>query len=142
MFNHTHHHIILVTYIVISKFFFFVSINLVAVCCYITLVGAVRLLGLVCRVTSLYVVMKLCIKKILTDFCDTRTHFSALACTCFHEPTRGISQSCEYAAHVSKNASHIATLALDVPFPEKLVSFFFFLLFEGHRARPSHAIAL
>jgi hypothetical protein len=44
----------------------------------------------------------------------------------FMSPTRGISQSCEYAAHVSKNASHIATLALDVPFPENWFRFFFF----------------
>jgi hypothetical protein len=29
--------------------------------------------------------MKLHIKKILTDFCDTRTHFTALARACFHE---------------------------------------------------------
>jgi hypothetical protein len=50
----------------------------------------------------------------------------------FMSPTRGISQPCEYAAHVPKNASHIATLALDVPFPGLLVVFFF--SFKVHRA--------
>jgi hypothetical protein len=101
--------------------FFFVIITLVAVCCYTTLVVLWDCYGLVCRFTRLCAVMKLRIKKILTDFCDTRTHFAALARACFHESHVWISHSCEYAAHVSKNASHIATLALDVPFPCRLL---------------------
>jgi hypothetical protein len=68
--------------------------------------GAVRLLWSRVRFTSLCAVMKLRIKKILTDFCDTRTRFAALARACFHESQVWDKYSCEYAAHVSRNASH------------------------------------
>jgi hypothetical protein len=64
-------------------------------------------------------------KKSSRTFYDTRTHFAALARACFHESHVWISHSCEYAAHVPKNASHIATLALDVPFPGFVLFFFF-----------------
>jgi hypothetical protein len=46
----------------------------------------------------------------------------------FMIPTCGLSHSCEYAAHESKNASHIATLALAVPIPAVVIVFFFFFL--------------
>jgi hypothetical protein len=75
--HHTCHH----TSASVNFFF----ITLVAVCCYTTLVVLWDCYGLVCRFTSLCVVMKLRIKKILTDFCDTRTYFAALARACFHE---------------------------------------------------------
>jgi hypothetical protein len=51
------------SYICIGKFFFFCIITLVAVCCYTTLVVLWDCYGLVCRFTSLCVVMKLRIKK-------------------------------------------------------------------------------
>jgi hypothetical protein len=74
------------TFIIQSSLnFFFINITLVAVCCYTTLAVLWDCYDLVCRFISLCVVMKLRIKKILTDFCDTRTHFAALARACFHE---------------------------------------------------------
>jgi hypothetical protein len=54
----------------------------------------------------------------------------------FMSPTCATSRSCEYAAHASKNASHIATLALDVPFP---IFFFFYALFCSKGCRTSSA---
>jgi hypothetical protein len=75
--------------------------------------------------------MKLRIKKSSRTFYDTRTHFATLARACFHESHVWDKSLCEYAAHVSKNASHIATLALDVH-SQGHWGFFF----EGHR-RPS-----
>jgi hypothetical protein len=117
--HHTCHH-----NVVISRFFFYYYHRS---CCSVLLHntrGAVRLLWPRVWFPSLCAVMKLRIKKILTDFCDTCTHFAALARACFHESHVWVRYSCEYAAHMSKNASHIATLALGVPFP--VVDFFFF----------------
>jgi hypothetical protein len=75
------------SYIVISKFFF-LKYYYHHSCCSALLHntrGVMRLLCSCCRFTSLCAVMKLRIKKILTDFCDTRTHFAALVRACFHE---------------------------------------------------------
>jgi hypothetical protein len=77
-------------------------------------------------------------KKSSRTFYDTRTHFASLARACFHESHVWISHSCEYAAHVSKNASHIATLAIAVPFPGLQVLFLVsgkFCLTRSHHKR-------
>jgi hypothetical protein len=118
MFDHTHHHIILSSYIVISKFFFFVSSLLLQCvvtqhswCCEIVMVSCVD--SLACVSSCNFVSKKKSSRTfVIPAHTSLRSHVPA-----FMSPTRGISQSCEYAAHVSKNASHIATLALDVPFP-------------------------
>jgi hypothetical protein len=89
----------------------------------------------VCGFTSLCAVMKLRIKKSSRTFViPARTSLRSHA-PAFMSPTCGISHSCKYAAHVSKNVSHIATLALGVPFPVMFV--FFFFLFGGPLARSS-----
>jgi hypothetical protein len=63
-----------------------------------------------------------------TSLCSHAPAFMSLTC--------GISLSCEYAAHIgSQNASHIATLALDVPFPCR------FVYLNNVRQVPPHAIA-
>jgi hypothetical protein len=79
----------LLSYIVISKFFFFYYYYYYHSCCSVLLHnprGAMRLLWSRVSIHNLCAIMKLHIKKILTDFCDTRTHFAALARACFHEP--------------------------------------------------------
>jgi hypothetical protein len=85
--------------------FFFVIITLLAVCCYTTLVVLWDCYGLVCRFPSLCVVMKLRIKKssrtfVIPAHTSLRSHVPA-----FMSPTRGISQSCEYAAHDGRRTS-------------------------------------
>jgi hypothetical protein len=116
------------SYIVISKFFFFVIIiTLAAVCCTqhlwcceVVMVSCVDSLP-VCRHETSY-------QKnphrlfMIPARTSLRSHAPA-----FMSPTCGISHSCEYAAHVSKNVSHIATLALDVPFLLRCWFFFFHL---------------
>jgi hypothetical protein len=98
--------------------FFFIIIALAAVCCYATLVVLWDCYDLMCRFASLCAVMKLHIKKILTDFL---WYPHALRCARARllswVPRVGRVTHVMYAAHVSENASHIATLALDVSFP-------------------------
>jgi hypothetical protein len=91
--------------------------------------------GLRVRFLNLCAVMKLRIKKKSSRTFVIPAHTSLRSpVPAFMSPTRGISQSCEYAAHASKNASHIATLALDVPFP---CSWFFFVSCLKDAGKPS-----
>jgi hypothetical protein len=127
------------SYVVISKFFFFLLLSSLLLQCVVTQHSwCCEIVMPRVRFPSLCAVMKLRIKKILTDFCDTCTHFAALARACFHESHEWVRYSCEYAAHVLKNASHIATLALGVPFP---VEWYFFFCLKDIRQVPPHAIA-
>jgi hypothetical protein len=121
-----------------QQIFFFLFSSLLLQCVLRNTRGLWDYYGLVCvcRSINLCAVMKLRIKKILTDFCDTRTHSLRSHAPAFMSLTCGLSHSCEYAAHESKNASHIATLALDVSIPWLVVVFF-----KGHQQVLPHAIA-
>jgi hypothetical protein len=117
--HHTCHH----TSASVNFFFFASSLLLQCVvtqhswCCEIVMVSCVD--SLACVSSWNFVSKKSSRTFVIPAHTSLRSHVPA-----FMSPTRGMSQSCEYATHASKNASHIATLALDVPFPSASGCFF------------------
>jgi hypothetical protein len=105
------------SYIIIINFFFFCYHRS---CCSVLLhntCGAVRSLWSRVFASLSCVTPWNSASKNPPDFCDARTYSLRSHAPAFMSPTRGWVTHVRYAAHASENASHIATLALDVPFP-------------------------
>jgi hypothetical protein len=106
--------------------FFFTIIALTVVCCYTTLVVLWDRYGLVCLIHWHVWRHETPHQKILRTFVmPARTHCAYTRLLSWVSRVGWVTHV-KYAAHASENASHVATLALDVPFPGLM---FFFLLF-------------
>jgi hypothetical protein len=117
--------------------FFFTIIALTVVCCYTTLVVLWDRYGLVCLIHWHVWRHETPHQKILRTFVmPARTHCAYTRLLSWVSRVGWVTHV-KYAAHASENASHVATLALDVPFPGLMFFFFYYLYLTWYRASPA-----